>query len=191
MLFRSQIENGAPGEMMVYLGNGDSGFTGDVSEMPPLPTLPANSLESLVVYASAADLDGEPVSFHVSWARNGFSVPDLEDILAIPADRLEPGQSWIVTVTASDPWGLSTISELEIEIANVPPTAMISTSPEPPVAGAFITLDASMSTDIDGEIIHHMWDVNGVSLTGEIVNVQLGAGSHSVMLTVEIGRAHV
>ncbi len=179
-----QIENGAPGDMMVYLGNGDAGFTGDVSEMPPLPTFPATSLESLVVYASAADLDGEPVSFHISWARNGFSVPDLEDTLAIPADRLEPGQSWIVTVTASDPWGLSTISELEIEIANVPPTAMISTSPEPPIAGAFITLDASMSTDIDGDIIHHMWDVNGVSLTGEIVNVQLGAGAHSVMLTV-------
>ena len=179
-----QIENGAPGNMEVYLGNGDAGFTGEESEMPSLPTLPANSLESLVVYASATDLDGEPVSFHVSWARNGFSVPDLEDILAIPADRLEPGQTWIATVTASDPWGLSTISEVEIEIANVPPTAMISTSPEPPIAGAFITLDASMSTDLDGDIIHHMWDVNGVSLTGEVVNVQLGAGSHSVMLTV-------
>ena len=179
-----QIENGAPGNMQVYLGNGDAGFTGEASEMPSLPTLPANSLESLVVYASATDLDGEPVSFHVSWARNGFSVPDLENILAIPADRLEPGQTWIATVTASDPWGLSTISEVEIEIANVPPTAMISTSPEPPIAGAFITLDASMSTDLDGDIIHHMWDVNGVSLTGEVVNVQLGAGSHSVMLTV-------
>ena len=179
-----QIENGAPGNLQVYLGNGDAGFTGEASEMPSLPTLPANSLESLVVYASATDLDGEPVSFHVSWARNGFSVPDLEDILAIPADRLEPGQTWIATVTASDPWGLSTISEVEIEIANVPPTAMISTSPEPPIAGAFITLDASMSTDLDGDIIHHMWDVNGVSLTGEVVNVQLGAGSHSVMLTV-------
>ena len=179
-----QIENGAPGDMQVYLGNGDAGFTGEASEMPSLPTLPANSLESLVVYASATDLDGEPVSFHVSWARNGFSVPDLEDILAIPADRLEPGQTWIATVTASDPWGLSTISEVEIEIANVPPTAMISTSPEPPIAGAFITLDASMSTDLDGDIIHHMWDVNGVSLTGEVVNLQLGAGSHSVMLTV-------
>ena len=179
-----QIENGAPGDMQVYLGNGDAGFTGEASEMPSLPTLPATSLESLVVYASATDLDGEPVSFHISWARNGFSVPDLEDTLAIPADRLEPGQTWIATVTASDPWGLSTVSEVEIEIANVPPTAMISTSPEPPIAGAFITLDASMSTDLDGDIIHHMWDVNGVSLTGEIVNVQLGAGSHSVMLTV-------
>ena len=179
-----QIENGAPGDMQVYLGNGDAGFTGELSEMPSLPTLPATSLESLVVYASATDLDGEPVSFHVSWARNGFSVPDLEDTLAIPADRLEPGQTWIATVTASDPWGLSTISEVEIEIANVPPTAMISTSPEPPIAGAFIILDASMSVDLDGDIIHHMWDVNGVSLTGEVVNVQLGAGSHSVMLTV-------
>ena len=179
-----QIENGAPGNMLVYVGNGDTGFTGEASETPSLPTIPANSLASLVVYASATDLDGEPVSFHVSWARNGFSVPDLENTLTIPADRLEPGQTWIATVTASDPWGLSTISDVEIEIANVPPTAIISTSPQPPIAGAFITLDGSMSADLDGEIIHYMWDVNGVSLTGEMVNVQLGTGSHSVTLTV-------
>ena len=179
-----QIENGAPGNMLVYVGNGNTGFTGEASEMPSLPTIPANSLESLVVYASATDLDGEPVSYHVSWTRNGFSVPDLENTLTIPADRLEPGQTWIATVTASDPWGLSTISDVEIEIANVPPTAIISTSPQPPIAGAFITLDGSMSADLDGEIIHYMWDVNGVSLTGEMVNVQLGTGSHSVTLTV-------
>ena len=179
-----QIENGAPGNMLVYVGNGNTGFTGEASEIPSLPTIPANSLESLVVYASATDLDGEPVSYHVSWARNGFSVPDLENTLAIPADRLEPGQTWIATVTASDPWGLSTISDVEIEIANVPPTAIISTSPQPPIAGAFFTLDGSMSADLDGEIIHYMWDVNGVSLTGEMVNVQLGTGSHSVTLTV-------
>ena len=179
-----QIENGAPGNMLVYVGNGNTGFTGEASEMPSLPTIPANSLESLVVYASAIDLDGEPVSYHVSWARNGFSVPDLENTLTIPPDRLEPGQTWIATVTASDPWGLSTISDVEIEIANVPPTAIISTSPQPPIAGAFITLDGSMSADLDGEIIHYMWDVNGVSLTGEMVNVQLGTGSHSVTLTV-------
>lgn len=178
------IENGAPGNMLVYVGNGNTGFTGEASETPSLPTIPANSLESLVVYASATDLDGEPVSYHVSWARNGFSVPDLENTLTIPADRLEPGQTWIATVTASDPWGLSTISDVEIEIANVPPTAIISTSPQPPIAGAFITLDGSMSADLDGEIIHYMWDVNGVSLTGEMVNVQLGTGSHSVTLTV-------
>jgi hypothetical protein len=41
-----------------------------------------------------------------------------------------------------------------------------------------------MSADLDGELIHYMWDVNGVSLTGEKVNVQLGTGSHSVTLTV-------
>ena len=179
-----QIENGAPGNMQVLLGNGESGFTGEASEMPSPPTLPADALNTLVVHATATDLDGEPVSFDISWSRNGFSVPDLEGAWSITTDRLEPGQTWIATVTASDPWGLSTILEAEIEIANVPPTAMISTSPEPPIAGAFITLDGSMSIDLDGEIIHYMWDVNGDSLTGEIVNVQLGTGSHSVMLTV-------
>ena len=80
----------------------------------------------------------------------------LKNTLTIPPDRLEPGQTWIATVTASDPWGLSTISDVEIEIANVPPTAIISTSPQPPIAGAFITLDGSMSADLDGEIIHYM-----------------------------------
>ena len=179
-----QIENGAPGNMQVLLGNGNAGFTGNPSEMPSPPTTPANSLESLVVHASATDLDGEPVSFQVTWARNGFTVPDLEDALIVLADRLEPGQTWLVTITASDPWGLSSVAQAEIEIANVPPTALFSISPEPPIAGAFITLDASMSVDLDGQITHYMWDVNGASLTGEMVKVQLGSGSHSVMLTV-------
>ena len=179
-----QIENGAPGNMQVLLGNGNAGFTGNPSEMPSPPTTPANSLESLVVHASATDLDGEPVSFQVTWARNGFTVPDLEDVLIVLADRLEPGQTWLVTITASDPWGLSSVAQAEIEIANVPPTALFSISPEPPIAGAFITLDASMSVDLDGQITHYMWDVNGASLTGEMVKVQLGSGSHSVMLTV-------
>ncbi len=179
-----QIQNGAPGNIQIILGNADSGFTGEPSEMPSPPKTPAESLESLVVHASATDLDGEPVSFEVSWARNGFTVPDLEDALIVPADRLEPGQTWVVTVTASDPWGLSSIAEAEIEITNVAPTALFLTSPEPPIAGAFITLDASMSADLDGDIIHYMWDVNGASLTGEMIKVQLGTGSHSVMLTV-------
>jgi hypothetical protein len=87
-------------------------------------------------------------------------------------------------VTASDPWGVSSEIEAEITIANVPPTALFTTSPEPPIAGAFITLDASMSADLDGEVTHYLWDVDGVSLTGEMVNVQLGMGSHAVTLTV-------
>ena len=64
--------------MQVLLGNGESGFTGEASEMPSPPTLPADALNTLVVHATATDLDGEPVSFDISWSRNGFSVPDLE-----------------------------------------------------------------------------------------------------------------
>ena len=114
--------------MQVLLGNGESGFGRSKRNALP-PTVPADALNTLVVHATATDLDGEPVSFDISWSRNGFSVPDLEGAWIITTDRLEPGQTWIATVTASDPWGLSTILEAEIEIANVPPTAMISTSP--------------------------------------------------------------
>ena len=80
----------------------------------------------------------------MSWARNGLSVPDLETTLTIPPDR---ARTMDCHCYISDPWGLSTISDVEIEIANVPPTAIISTSPQPPIAGAFITLDGSMSAD--------------------------------------------
>lgn len=179
-----QIENGAPGEMVILLGNGESGYAGAPAGMPAPPTTPADSLSPLVVHTAAVDLDGEPVSFHISWARNGFTVPDLDDSHSVPAERLEPGQIWTSTVTASDPWGVSSEIEAEITIANVPPTALFTTSPEPPIAGAFITLDASMSADPDGEVTHYLWDVDGVSLTGEMVNVQLGMGSHTVSLTV-------
>ncbi len=179
-----QIENGAPGEMVILLGNGESGYAGAPAGMPAPPTTPADSLSPLVVHTTAVDLDGEPVSFHISWARNGFTVPDLDDSRSVPAERLEPGQTWIATVTASDPWGESSEIEAEITIANVPPTALFTISPEPPIAGAFITLDASISTDLDGEVTHYLWEIDGVSLTGKTVNVQLGMGSHSVILTV-------
>lgn len=179
-----QIENGAPGEMVVRVGNGESGYSGAPGGMPTAPISPANSLSPLVVHTSAVDLDGEPVAFHVAWARNGFTVADLDGETLVPADRLEPGQTWVATVTASDPWGLSTVELAEITIANVPPTALFTTSPEPPVAGAFITLDASMSADLDGEVTHYIWNVDGASLTGQMVKVQLGMGSHSVSLTV-------
>ncbi|MDP6886027.1 MAG: hypothetical protein QGI58_04000 [Candidatus Thalassarchaeaceae archaeon] len=179
-----QIENGAPGEMVILLGNGESGYAGAPSASAAPPTTPADSLSPLVVHTTAVDLDGEPVSFHISWARNGFTVPDLDDSRSVPADRLEPGQTWTTTVTASDPWGVSSEIEAEITIANVPPTALFTISPEPPIAGAFITLDASISTDLDGKVTHYLWEVDGVSLTGKTVNVQLGTGSHSVILTV-------
>ena len=179
-----QVENGAPVEMVVLLGNADSGYAGAPGGMPAAPVQPANSLSALVVHTSAVDLDGEPVVFHVSWARNGFTVPDLDAETMVPTDRLEPGQTWVATVTASDPWGLSSEMQAELTIANVPPTAMFRTSPEPPVAGAFISLDASMSSDLDGEVTHYLWDVDGASLSGQVVQVQLGTGSHSVTLTV-------
>ena len=179
-----QIENGAPGNMQVVLGNGESGFTGEPSDMPSPPSTPADSLVPLVVHASATDLDSEPVSFDISWTRNGFTVPELDGELLVPAERLEPGQTWQVSVTANDPWGLSSTMISEITIANIPPTALPSISPEPPIPGAFTILDASLSQDLDGQIISYMWDVNGVSLMGEIVNVQLGSGSHTVVLIV-------
>ena len=143
-----------------------------------------DALHDLIAQASCEDPDEEIVQFDYLWTRNGFHVPDLDGQATVPSDRLEPGQTWSVTVTAIDPWGLTSSASEQIVIANLPPAADWSTSPNPAVSGSEFYLDASTSTDPDGEIVAWFWTINGVSLTGESVDVMLPGGVHTISLTV-------
>ena len=98
--------------------------------------------------------------------------------------RLEPGSTWGVEVTASDPWGLESSSFTEVVIANVAPTASWASQTSPPTPGSMATFDASSSNDPDGSISSYIWIINGVGLTGITVDVLLPSGVHSVSLTV-------
>ena len=143
-----------------------------------------DALHNLVAQPTSNDPDEETVLFDYQWSRNGFRVPDLDGHSTVTSDRLEPGQTWEVTVFANDPWGLSSSASQLVMIANLPPVADWSTSPEPAVPGAEFSLDASGAIDPDGEVVAWFWTVNGVSLSGASIDVLLPGGVHTVTLTV-------
>ena len=168
------IQNAPPGTPEITLG-GDFGS----SEL----SVP-DSVHDLVAQATAEDPDEEIVLFDYQWSRNGFHVPDLDSQSVVSSSRLEPGQIWSVTVIASDPWGLSTSASKEIAISNLPPMAWWSASPEPLIPGAMMSLDGTASIDSDGEVVTWFWTVNGISLSGPVIDVLLPGGVHTVALTV-------
>ena len=178
------IENGAPTVPIIALGNGAVGYLGALDGLPEAPTTPADSLNPLVVLAHASDLDEEPILFSVAWERNGFVVPDLDDEVLVPAERLEPGQVWTVTVTVNDHWGLSESAEAEIEIINLKPTPAWTTEPEGAIPGTFTTFDGSSSSDSDGRVVSWLWLIDGIGYSGSSIAVQLGTGTHTITLTV-------
>jgi len=143
-----------------------------------------DSLHDLVAEAISEDPDQETVLFDYQWSRNGFHVPDLDGQSLVSSDRLEPGQTWEVTVFANDPWGLTSSASEMVIIANLPPVADWATSPEPAVPGSEISLDASGAEDPDGEVVAWFWIVNGIGLSGESIDVILPGGVHNVALTV-------
>ena len=143
-----------------------------------------DALHDLIVQVSSIDPDQETVLFDYQWSRNGFHVPDLDGYSSVTSDRLEPGQTWEVTVFANDPWGLSSSASKTVVIANLPPDAKWSTLPDPAVPGSEFSLDASGAQDPDGHIVAWFWTVNGVSLSGESIDVILPGGVHTVVLTV-------
>ena len=176
------IENGAPNQRIIKLGAGSSGYSGEPSSFTDLGI--ANSLESLVVLTSSTDPDDEPLSFDIIWYRNGYNVPDLDGLLLVPLERLEPGQIWEVIVIVRDPWGLTNQSSESITISNLPPIPSWSTIPEIPLSGSMINFDGESSFDPDGYINTWLWQINGIFYSGSNIEVLLGEGTHSVKLTV-------
>ena len=176
------IENAAPEQPIIKLGAGISGYLGEPSSFPELEV--PNSLESLVLLSSSIDPDDEPLFFDVTWYRNGYQVPDLDDQSIISSDRLEPGQVWQVTVTVRDPWGLISQASETVTISNLPPMPLWSTIPEVSLSGSMIKFDGTSSFDSDGSIISWLWQINSLSYSGSNIEVLLGEGTHSVKLTV-------
>ncbi len=168
------IDNAAPSAPEVSLENAP---IGDLFAQP-------DSLSDMIAVAISYDPDGESVSYTYTWFRNGFHVPDLDGQSVVDQSRLEPGATWGVEVTASDPWGMESSSFTETVLANVPPIASWSPETSPPTPGAMATFDASSSSDPDGTVSSYLWMINGVGLTGKSVDVLLPSGTHSVSLTV-------
>ncbi len=178
------ISNAAPEYLEIYLKNGDEGWTGIIKNLSTNGDEIILSQNNLVARIGYYDVDDNILTHEIQWSRNGFHVPELDNMTYVLSERLAPGQIWDILVKISDPSGLSTTSSKSISISNNPPEPKIIMSPKIITPGAVITFDASNSFDLDGSINSWKWTVGETQINGETINLLLASGQYLVQLLV-------
>lgn len=99
-----------------------------------------------------------------------------------------------VRLTVSDTQGASASHQLEILAGNLPPLALFTATPPSGWTPLAVTLDASASSDLNGQIVEYLWDFgDGGSERGlKPVHVYSTPGTYEVTLTVrdQSGESH-
>lgn len=146
------------------------------------------SLDELVLSMEITDADTDPIQSSISWKRDGYRVPALNDHSTVATEWLGVGQVWIVEVTLNDgQGGVVTQESAPTAIANLPPTADFS-FPSTPMTDSENPLDGTISSDPDGEVVGWLWEWNDGSMAqtreGPSIEIQLPLGITNVKLTV-------
>jgi hypothetical protein len=178
------IVNAAPLESTISLKNGNKGIISPMEEVVVENQSDIYSNENLTLTIGYRDIDNDQISISISWSRNGFHVPELDNKTHISSNLLTPGQSWSVVVKTSDIFGLFSESYASVVISNIPPMASMNDISNLIKSGSVTSLDASLSIDVDGNIVSWIWTINDKEVSGEVVDVLLEPGSHKINLTV-------
>ena len=156
---------------------GDSTAIVDATDADPVATAPARAQTTFHVYnAPTASFTytvlaggtvqftdtstGEPTSWQWTFPGGTYSgrTPPAQAI----APRTPP---WSVTLTVANPAGSSVVS-VPI-VVNGPPVAALTITPNPVGANTPVTLNASGSTDPNGDALRYSWDLNGDKTYGD------------------------
>ena len=154
--------------VMVNAGDGNdvstASLSANVTILNSAPTVSltlssnVTALGPLNLIITTDDADGDVVETDVAWYRNGFLDGSLTGELSVPIQLLGPGQTWAVHVTPTD--SDSTIGSTAIEsitVLNIEPVAQIEVQTETIWIGERAHLDASQSSDVDGQIVEATW----------------------------------
>lgn len=98
----------------------------------------------------------DAVDVELTWYRDGEAQEDLTDAM-VPGDRVQKGQSWRYTATASD--GQATVVEESptVVVQNTPPAVDAATAePASPAAGQDVALSVD-AVDVDGDALQVTW----------------------------------
>ncbi|UCE88965.1 MAG: PKD domain-containing protein [Pseudomonadota bacterium] len=130
--------------------------------------------------ANSSDPDGTVVGYDWDFGDGNMGAgPTVEHTFAVG--------TWTVTLTVTDDAGDTGTTTHTIQInpvGNQPPTAAIS-APATAVEGTPVTLDGSGSSDPDGSIVSHDWDLgDGNNASGATVTHTYAVGTWTATLTV-------
>jgi hypothetical protein len=135
------------------------------------------------------DADGDGVETDIMWYRNGFLEGSLAGEIGVPNQLLGPGQTWAVHVTPTDSDSTSGATAIKtITVLNIEPIAQINVQNEVIWIGEQTTLDATQSSDVDGQIVEATWswiDIAGTISSDSGLEIQIIPPSNTVVtLTV-------
>jgi hypothetical protein len=136
-------------------------------EWPTNPT----ALEALTPIIATSDADGDDLTLVTTWYKNGFRDATLGNLSSVPADKLDPEQSWRLMVMANDGSVWSEGVEATVTIANLGPQANVDVMSSEVWSGEATLLSGASSTDADGQIVIHRWTWDDQIATGEEVNI--------------------
>ncbi len=147
---------------------GDSGSVNTAPTAPGVAITPAapNDAADLVatITADATDADGDPLTYRFAWTQNGADRADLTTA-TVGADQTTDGDTWAVSVFASDGTVEGAAGTSTATVGNFPPSApVIHLDPVVPAAGDDITLVFDTpADDANGDVVTQTieWYRNG------------------------------
>jgi len=129
----------------------------------PASPLTADTL-SASLDTAAVDPEGATLTTTWAWTRDGSTTSYTGS--TVPSSATSRGQTWQVSVTASDPvGGTSAAATASVSIGNTPPVLSdLAIFPAAPTVDDSLSL-ALASSDVDGDAVsyRYRWTVDGVS----------------------------
>jgi len=159
--------------------------TGDVEAVNTAPEAPGVSLSPSpayttddleVVLVESTDAEGDVLTYRYEWTVGGTSI-DLGGVESVSADQTARGQTWAVSVYASDGEFESPAGEASIEISNTAPTIdSASLKYDVPTTNGTLTCASGVTADADGDVVSvtYAWDVDGSPAAGKVPEVLTG-----------------
>ena len=147
---------------------------GPTAAFTATPLAPVSGTPVELDGSASSDVDGTVVHYEWDLDGNGTFETDSGTDATITHSFPNPG-TINVKLRVTDDNGATAVASQDVVVANRPPTASF-TRPTPAISGSPAAFDASGSSDADGTIVDHDWDLDGNGTyetdTGPVATVQ-------------------
>lgn len=136
------------------------------------------SEEDLTVQVRGSDPDGDVLTWRYAWARDGETV-EGEVGATLPAGLTARGETWTVSVWASDGELESEVATADVRVGNLPPVSVGVTLGPVPATERTELVATGEAIDDDGDAIRwtYVWTVDGVVVDVDASTDRLDGGS--------------